>query len=476
MQKVKEYKWYILLPVVLLAFTLFTGFNGLYGQDSYEYLRYTKCLGEFIRHGTNPGDFFWPLFYPICGVILALVCSPIFALQLISILAFTGTVIYVRKLIIELYKPAENAVDLFVLLALVLSPYMLRASMVVMSDSLCTFFVTAAFYHFIKYKRGIETKHLVWFAFCALAAVNTRYGAFVLLITPSVIIAYTFFKNFKIKPFLLALVIVLALILPHLLLRSKDPLAFINHDWLVDWSFTNCFKSKFTNANGYAHYALPNVVYVFYNFFHPDFCFAGLILGICTILNFRKNRVADIGVICISILLYALFIAGTPLQNLRFLQLSFPLVALLLFAGYTELYSRHNWFKKPFVIGVYSIVMFIQLAAFSHAFLSFYEDNQTEKRVAQAVLKHPGIPIYTFSINGALEAYGVQNRLIELYNIKLDSTNIIKGPKLVLFNEDQLYQGNIPPIVIANYEYLRTHYKQSAAEDIKGGWSLYRAE
>ena len=64
---------WIVLPVLLLIGNLLAGFNGLYGQDSFEYLRYSRALHHYLSAGVLPGPFHWPLFYPLSGALLSFI-------------------------------------------------------------------------------------------------------------------------------------------------------------------------------------------------------------------------------------------------------------------------------------------------------------------------------------------------------------------------------------------------------------------
>ena len=61
---------FVLLFFVIVRFGL--GFNGLYGQDAHEYLRFGKALYQFFLTGTNPGDYIWPVNFPLYGAIFSL--------------------------------------------------------------------------------------------------------------------------------------------------------------------------------------------------------------------------------------------------------------------------------------------------------------------------------------------------------------------------------------------------------------------
>ena len=99
MHFIKTYSWYIVLPIlVLLTARVFFRIDGLYGQDAYEYLRFTKSITEFWHGGVHPYDFFWPIVYPFIGSIFTFVFQDdALSLQLVSIFSLTGCLIYLSR-------------------------------------------------------------------------------------------------------------------------------------------------------------------------------------------------------------------------------------------------------------------------------------------------------------------------------------------------------------------------------------------
>ena len=67
--KLSSYLVLTLVPALIIIFTRAFGFDGLYGQDSYEYLRYSNALYNAFNGGESAGDYFWPLYYPLLGAI-----------------------------------------------------------------------------------------------------------------------------------------------------------------------------------------------------------------------------------------------------------------------------------------------------------------------------------------------------------------------------------------------------------------------
>src|ERR1700722_20299934 len=99
-------------------------------------------------------------------------------------LSFIGAAIYVDKTIEFVYSPQQEHKNVFVFLFFLLAPYLLRASLVVMSDMLSLFFVAGTYYYYFRYRKLLSTGQFVGFVSFALAAIATRYAAFAILVIP----------------------------------------------------------------------------------------------------------------------------------------------------------------------------------------------------------------------------------------------------------------------------------------------------
>ena len=123
-------------PIVsFLLLYLGYGFDGLYGQDGYEYLRYTNALGNYFISGENPGDYFWPLYYPILGALGSYITqSASVSLLLISVLSLSLSGFYLKKSIDLLFSTANtNLSSFYVFVFFLLSPYIFKHGILVMS-------------------------------------------------------------------------------------------------------------------------------------------------------------------------------------------------------------------------------------------------------------------------------------------------------------------------------------------------------
>lgn len=460
----------------MLVFVWVTQFNGLYGQDSYEYLRYTKQLVGFVKTGVNPGDYFYPMLYPVIGTIISFLFSLPFALQLVSILSLIISAIYLYKILVLLYRTEKKSTMQYIFLFFLLSPYMLRGSIVVMSDSLAIVCVVASYYYFEQYIRTTVNKYFLELVFFFAAAISTRYAAFVVLIPFMLIAVAVFFKNFsegltwgKILTLLLSLGIIGIIFLPHLLIRSHLLFGFIHHEWLMTWSPFNFFLNQFNTSDGFSSYLFYNIIFVFFNVIHPAFCFAGIFLLISLKIMGGKNL--NIPLI-ISVLLYSLFLAGIPFQNMRFLLLSFPFVLILLSQGYE--YIRQILIVKRVWSYCLAGIVIIQLCLFYRVFIPFYNDNKIERNIAGRMLRYPKKTLLTFGIDQALKSYGFNGKILNMNELRMDTMKRLDTNLLVLFNPgifSQTWKDRNPML---NWEFLTKENHLFKIEDLPGGWELFR--
>ncbi|MEO8399864.1 MAG: hypothetical protein ABI550_08640 [Ignavibacteriaceae bacterium] len=466
-----EYLLFFCFFLILITVKIITGFNGLYGQDSYEYLRYSEKLLKFFQTGENPGEFFWPILYPLCGAITAFLFGNIsFMLQLISMFSIIGAAFYFIKLIKIIHPNFQKFAILYTFLFFSLSPVIFRSSLLVMSDSLSLFFTAGSIYHIIKFIKSIESKHLYLSVFFSLASVLTRYGNFVILLIPLLFLAATFIKHFNFKDLFISLIIGFILLLPHLLIHGSNSAKFLNHSWITTWSFSNFFKHYFDTIDGIQNYKFMNLIYTFSVFIHPAFLFCGIVFFVFI----RKEDIEDKikKILAFSVLLNSFFLAGVPFQNLRFLIPSFPLAAVLLFPAFRRLWHKFFYGKKFIII---SVILFSAIQSVLIYKLSYeiFELNNLEKNITSSLKVYKSSrDIYTFYINGALENYKLPNRIFNLYNCDV---NRIQKKSLVLFNENKFKDQWKNKNPMLNWDFIKINYNLKRLE-VFDSWILYEVE
>ncbi|TGD57295.1 glycosyltransferase family 39 protein [Flavobacterium humi] len=452
---------------VLLWMALYYGFSfdGLYGQDSYEYLRYTEALKTFMETGKAPGDYFWGVYYPVFGSLLSFIIpNTSIALQLVSILSLGITSVYLEKTIRLVYPENTNGPIPF--LCFTLSPIILIHGLLAMSDLLACCFTTLGVYSFLLFMEKNNNRNFIFGSVLSVLALLTRYAAGVILI-PFCLAAFV--QLIRNKGYLSLLFSMLAagwVALPHIAIRSQNSLQFLSHQWLRSWSFLNLFRSDFSTIDGEMHNRYSNLVYAFFNFFHPSFLFFGVLLPIVLFkhgsLKFHKYQ----KILLASILLYAFFLGGIPFQNKRFLILSFPLIIVFLFPLLKELFAIVKNQKT-----VFYLVLLLQLSLGFYYGRPFYERNTLEKNIANEIRPFEGNTLYSFDIDIALKNRKLDFRYKSLWKEKLLD---FEKNALLLVNEKQLkkqWKGKNPWL---NWETAKKDYQLEKLQNLPGDFNLYR--
>lgn len=467
-----EFPFWILLAVLLLIGNLVVGFNGLYGQDSFQYLLYSRSIHHFISGGIVPGIFHWPVLYPLTGALLSYFLQDIIANQLISIVSYGLTFFFLQKTLWVLYPERKRLSSLFLLLFFGCSPFVIRHSSAIMSDPLTFFFISAFFYFFLMYLKEKKNIDLIAVVFMSSAAVNTRYAAVVIVIIPLIILVIRFFRKFQLIPFLISVIAAFVIFLPGVYLHYLGDHNLFSHLLIPQWSFLNYFHRSFFTSDGYLTYSLPNICFTFLNLVHPGFIFAGIVF----LPMIRKSTLKGMffKVTGIATLLYFIFLAGLPWENARFFLISFPLLILLyadpFFRVCDMITHRLNSRIIPLLI---IVVVIVQLSLTFRAFIPFYKNSKIEYGIAEHMKMYPSPAIYTFNVDLALKTYGIKNKIVNLWETRIKKFD--QG-SLVLFNYPDCYKQwkGLNPML--NWESLKSGHEIRLIERLPGNWDLYEID
>ncbi len=459
----------------LIGFVLFIllryglGLDGLYGQDSYEYYRYTNALHLFITTTVPASDYFWPVYYPLLGSILKFVIpNTSFALQLISAFSFITTAIYIKKTISILHPSNNLVVRNYIILFFVASPMVFRMAFLVMSDMLALLWVVLCMYHSLKYYKFLTIKNLYLATLFGLLAFFTRYASIVALFPFGLWLLKTTFTKKKFLFHWLGMgLLAIVIMLPHYYFKSQNPIGFLNHDWLQDWSIGNMFKNSFTTVDGNSHHFFLNCIYAFSNAFHPRYFFLGSLLLLIAIK--QKIKLDYFWILCSSYILYSLFLAGIPFQNSRFLLLSFPVLLILLFPAF-EYLSALSFCKKhknPILITLF----LFNTALCLYGLKPILERTFFEKKIVAELKEYQNNQLYSFDIDIALQGRGLQ---FDYKNLWIEEYTTFQENALVLFHPTKFlvqWEGKNP---IKNWNNLNKNYHLELVKNCSNGWNLYK--
>jgi len=466
-----------LIAIIQTAIILIYPFNGYFGQDSYEYLKTTREFNAYYKTGVLPSYSVFPGLYPfICSLFVLIIPNTLFVLQFVSILCLIASYLLLREIIIMIYKK-DKYIDIYLFLFFSLSPYILRFSIISMSDLTGIFLWLMALYFSLLFQQKAKVTSLICACLFGGFAVMTRYTAIVILIMPAFICVMEILKQKKYTLFPVAFLFFLLGSLPDYLLKGRfffwdineSSSAFSYFYFLDQYSIFNFFKKDFNNLDGWQHYQFPNIIYVFQIFIHPAFIFIGSIF----LIFFRKKLfiLKEVKISLLTIVIYLIFLAGNAYQSDRYLMFALPLVLIFYYGIFLEIISRIKLtFKK--ILFITSVLCGLQLALFIYSFRATISMNRNEKSIAETVSTLPlESTVYTFSIDGALKAYQPNVKIFDIYLNKLVDSTINNG--YLLFNYEAFSKqfANLSPM--QNYQYLESHYTLRSEKKFENGWELF---
>jgi hypothetical protein len=339
----------VVILIVLLAFLMMMSFvfnfNGLYGQDPYEYKFFAETLRSFWSGEVNDlPHFYFPFLYPAFGALLSFFgLSVSFALQLVSAISLWFIFILIQRILTRFFNADRFPAFVFSALFLLLCPYLVRFSVLVMSDLFAIALFLVTFYFFLSLREKADIRNTALFSlFCALV-IQARYAFFPLVIVFLVLSLVLLLKN---KTWMLMLILAASFFiasLPEFLFRGR----FLVFDMMENtsayalqadfWSFHHFFQSEFVNPDGVQSYQFPNSVQNLIWFFHPAF----FIFALPLFFFFKKSDLNKSWYLVLYVfILYFIFISGLTYQNKRYLLIGIPLMTILFYPAWINFWSR----------------------------------------------------------------------------------------------------------------------------------------
>lgn len=388
--------WACCSLLLLLAYCLGAGFDGLYGQDPYGYLVDARNVQAWLEGAAPPADFFWTRAYSGLGAIGgSVVGDPHGPLLGLSMLAVAGTeYVAIRWADEALGKNPFHGPLLMLMLGC--SPFFFRAGVVVMSDGLAIFWSMAGMWMAWRYRRDGKVLHLCLATLMVGAGIMTRYAMVPLLLVPGLQTAWVMLRK---RDWLHFIVLPLAL-LPALseLLLVPGGLPSPAHPTAMAWDLLNLFRSELTHLDGQNQFEQMNLFFILQLFYHPGFLGAGLLAWLGVVLH--RRQLPDVPWVdwLLPILPCLLFLGGLPFQNDRFLLPMLPLLVLCLLPFAAALLQTPRW-----RIGILAVVVPAQAFLVWRATLPSRANNELHQKMVAELLAHPGHVVY------ALDAIPMMN-------------------------------------------------------------------
>ena len=350
-----------------------SGFDGLYGQDSFAYYDYAVGpLLAALRGGGGMPAFTWPPGYPlILALVSLLVGQTPLAGQLVSLTAGALVPVFTWLLAEELWGRDHpgSAVPLVAALLAGCMGQLWQSSAVVMADTTALAAATMGAWALARFGRT-QGRGWLWLAAAGMAfAVLTRW-AYALVALP--VTAYALMVLARMargrgwrEATLAAVVaaVVVGLVLQPLWLPLRQFLAGQpGQNYLVDldvytWRPLNALRHQFVTADGLLQYRLPNGLYYALTPLHRYFLtplLAGLLLpGLWRL--WRERRGGRLWLLAGWWGVVLVFHAGAPWQNFRFVLAFMPPAAVVAAVGWSWV---RDWLPRRWrwLAGVWLVV------------------------------------------------------------------------------------------------------------------------
>lgn len=457
---------FLLALVIIIVFD----FNGLYGQDTHEYFRMSQVIADYLLGKGEMEGFYWTIMYPLLGALLQILTgeSP-YVLQAISLLSHLGSVIILLKYTGRNYS--EKSAILFIVIGYAFCPVMLKDGFLVMSESLTVFFLCGSIYYYNRYKKTSKLNSLIYWFFFVAFALFTRYPVFILLIPQGISVFVKIVKTGKHHYLAIGLTIIVLISLPEMLISVTSPEGggLFDNYFLQNWSILNLFRSSFLTADGTQVYTLLNLFFVSKLFWYPVFFSPFLLLLFWSKAKnfFRSEQL----VLTSSVILYLVFAAGFPFQNIRILVLAFPFLIIL---GINPFVSWYKWMKSAGheVICNYGLllVLFAQISLFFYLISGFAKRNHFEKEVAKYVESLDNKRFFGYDLDVSVNSYlgdtkRIENLIIELHEFK--------DGDVLLFNKAQYDRVWTKSNVQKNLQRALYRHDTIRIHSFENSWTVY---
>jgi 4-amino-4-deoxy-L-arabinose transferase-like glycosyltransferase len=458
-----------------------TGFDGLYGQDSFAYFGYaTGALRESLLHLHPWPAFFWPPGYPLLVAVISLVTGRLpLAGQIVSVgggaaaASFTG--LLASELVLQERADGQRtgfarlSIPLLAGLIVAATGQLLQSSIVVMSDTVGLAAATAGAWAFARYRR---TGAAPWLALCAGAfagAIVTRWiYALVALVfaIPALALLRQQPRRAALRHAAGAAAIGALILGPTLVPAIAGLIAGGNAPFAGDlqvysWSPLNALRRVFMTGDGQLIYSLPNGLYYAvapgsWWYFGPLLA-ALIVAGLWAVLRRRVAPAAGLLVAWAGAVY--LFHAGAPWQNPRFALAYLPPLAILAAVGFSQM--RASGGRSIGRVASVWLISGLALAAVGSAVLTdrFIERKQNDVATVRWAerLAPPHAQLLTFGLTATSQQYGQVPTvdLSEISSLKIAQLLSDGRPTLVLLDVaglERQWRGRPP---WANYRWLR---------------------
>jgi 4-amino-4-deoxy-L-arabinose transferase-like glycosyltransferase len=417
----------VLLAAAAVSALILTGFDGLYGQDSFTYFHYaTGPLRQNIAHLQALPSFFWPPGYPLLVAAASSVIGAVPAAgQIVSLAAGAAVPILTFALAkeIDAQRPRNRtgvewaSVPLVAALIVAVTGQLLQSSLVVMADTLGIAAATAGAWALLRYRSTGAARWLIIAAAAFDWAIITRW-IYALVAIPFALWALTLVARRTPRVALLhmtgavavSIIILGPILVPAVTGIARGQAPFAGDLQVYRWNPASAWQREFTTGDGALSYSLPTGLY--YALAPGAWWFFGPILGALIVPGLwawlRRRTAPLVGLLVAWAVIVLLFHAGNPWQNPRFVLAALPPLAILAALGYAQIRSTGD--DRIRRAGTVCLVAGLALAAIGGAVLV---DRFIARKADDVATVHwterlapPKSQVLTFGLTATFRQYG----------------------------------------------------------------------
>jgi hypothetical protein len=381
-----------------------TGFDGLYGQDSYAYYDYAQDIIHGLLQGNLPTGFFWPIGYPsLLATIFVFTGATAGAGQGLSILlgALLTPLMYgiLRTLGTQRLGAVATALTMLV------CGQLNQSSLVMMSDVPALFWGLLSLWFLLKFQKDNFARHLVLASTCLAVATITRwtYGILFVLLLMSVLVSH---RKDQLRTLFLALTIALIVIGMQFVISQQYASPGVQHAFVEGWRPENAIASQVRTSEGTFQFSEPNLRFYAKPLLDAYFLSPILLIWLMVGIYALKHRQPSQVILVVGGWLPYFFLIGIPQQNIRYGLMLFPVGAILVGLG-VDWMMQQKWPSR-----VYAVFVMIFCAGLLHGGQTSYQtiqqfvnrhqqDRSTATWVAEQV--EPDSTIYAFGLTLTLQ-------------------------------------------------------------------------
>ena len=449
-------------------------FDGLYGQDAFAYLDYTR---QILAHDLR-GPFYWPLGYPAVAALFALgLRDP--ALGGLAASVTLGALLspLVYELALEASRPhlgqgeaSARKAALVAGLVVALSGQAIQSSIVMMADVTALFWATLSAWLLFRFARTNRLICLLGAAIALALAIVTRW-IFFGLVPPWVLFTVlarrsgTALARPRWQTYGVAAALALLIVLPQVAFSQLSAAPVLKHSWVVDWSPLNAWRISFDNPDGHFDYRLPPFLFYAEPAFHPFYLFPLFTPFVCLGV-WRLRRSAELILLGgWGLVLYG-YLCGLPYENFRFGLAYLPPAVVFAAVGLFALPRRWSslaasrWRPPGGVWAWLTGAVLLASLPFVYRGLDNFLSIKTREVAAVRYLQMrlpPGSTVLTFGLTLSLSYY-TNFQPIDLFKVPPASLPALAGaasPLYVFVEQDNLETQwvGLPPQV--NFHWFR---------------------